>query len=347
MQKDTIGIGIVGAGLMAGTYAETLAHYVKGARLVAVAVGKRAPALADKYGVSHESSVDALAARADVDGVIVTTPEIPRVAQVRVLAGAGKHLLLEKPMAVNIAEAEEMIRLCADARVRLMLVQSQRYRDINLTAKQLIDEGAIGTVRQVRHVSMLGAEWARKVLAERPFYADPQGAGLLVSQLVHNLDMMRWLAGGGGAGARVFAIVGGQSGQGDLSVQAQFAFDNGVMGQTWVCMETPGAVFPESQFRLEVIGERGMLAGDAYSHLDYGMPDGTWQRVCTQEAFDPFNTADPVRLRSFSRQNQEFVDCIREEREPGVTDKDGRASLALSLAVLESGRTGQVVRCRF
>jgi predicted dehydrogenase len=279
--------------------------------------------------------------------VIVTTPEIPRLAHVRVLAAAGKHLLLEKPMAASVAEADEIIRLCRDAKVRLMLVQSQRYRDVNIHAKRLIDEDAIGPVRQVRVVSMLAAEWSRRVLVDRPFYRDPRGTGLLVSQLVHNLDMMRWLAGGGGTGARVFAVSGGHTGQGDLSLQAQFAFDSGVMGQAWVCMETPGAVLPESQFRSEVIGERGMLAGDAYEHLDRGLPDGTWQRVVTQEKFDPLNPADPVRLRSFSSQNQEFVDCIRERREPEVTGRDGRASLALSLAALESGRTGQVVRCEF
>src|SRR5919205_850006 len=94
----TVGIGIVGAGLMARTYAETLAKYVQGCQFVAVAVGRRAPQLAADYGVAHEASLESLVARRDVDGVILTTPEMPRVEQVRIASSAGKHLLLEKPM---------------------------------------------------------------------------------------------------------------------------------------------------------------------------------------------------------------------------------------------------------
>ena len=64
-----IRIGIVGSGLMARTYAETLAKYVQGCQLVAIAVGTRAAQLAHDYGVAHEASLESLAARSDVDGV--------------------------------------------------------------------------------------------------------------------------------------------------------------------------------------------------------------------------------------------------------------------------------------
>ena len=105
MNKErAVGIAIVGAGLMARTYAETLAKYVHGCNFVAVAVGSRAPQLAADYGVACEPSLESLVARHDVDGLIITTPEMPRIEQVRLAAAAGKHLLLEKPMAANVAD---------------------------------------------------------------------------------------------------------------------------------------------------------------------------------------------------------------------------------------------------
>ena len=341
--ERTIGIGIVGSGLMARTYAETLAKYVKGCKFVAVAVGSRAPKLAADYGVDCEPSLESLVARDDVDGLIVTTPEIPRVAQVRVAASAGKHLLLEKPMAATVADCDTIIGICRDAGVSLMQIQSQRFRAIHQRARQLLDAGRIGDVWQVRVVSMLEAKWSEAVLRDRPFYRDPAGAGLLVSQIVHNFDMLRWVA--GSEAKQVFAH--GRPGVNalgtDLSLQAQVVFANGASGQLWVCMETPNATFPQNTFRTQVIGAQGMLDFDGYTHLDASKPDGTWERVLEQEPFDALNPVDPVRLRSFSAQNQEFVNAIREQRAPSVTGADGRAAVELAQASLLSMRTGKVI----
>lgn len=380
--ERAIGIGIVGSGLMARTYAETLAKYVHGCRFAAVTTGSRAPQLALDYGVACESSLESMVARPDIDGLIITTPEIARIAQVRIAAAAGKHLLLEKPMAANVADCDTLIEICRAAGVTLMQVQSQRFRAIHRRARQLIEEGRIGRVWQVRGVSMLEARWSEAVLRERPFYLDPRGGGLLMSQIVHNFDMMRWMA--GGEARQVFAH--GRPGAGlssaDLSIQAQVVFDNGVSAQLWVCMETPAAAFARNVFRTQVIGERGMLDFDGYTHLDMavagdGAPmaesagavagsrpatprrgerearhaeaDGVpspapgWERVMAQEAFNSLDPIDPVRLRSFSAQNQEFVDAIRERRAPAVTAADGRAAVELAQAAMLSARTGKVV----
>ncbi|MBI5880446.1 MAG: Gfo/Idh/MocA family oxidoreductase [Chloroflexi bacterium] len=337
------GIGIVGSGLMARTYAETLAKYVRGCRFVALAVGSRAPRLAADYGVACEPSLDALVARADIDGLIVTTPEMPRIEQVRSAAAAGKHLLLEKPMAASVAECDTLIDICQRAGVMLMQVQSQRFRAIHQRMHQLLSEGAIGQVRQMRIVSMLEEQWSKAAVADRPFYRDPQGGGLMMSQLVHNLDMLRWVV--GAEATRVFACGGsfGSHGIPDMSIQAQISFAGGASGQLWVCMETPGVVFPQNTFRTQVIGERGLLDFDGYTHLDVGTPDGKWQRVMEQEPFNTLDPKDPVRLRSFSAQNQEFVDAIREKRQPAVTAADGRAAVELAQAVLQSVHSGVAV----
>ena len=358
-----IGIGIVGSGLMARTYAETLAKYVRGCRFVAVSTGSRAQQLARDYGVAYESSLESLAARQDVDGLIIATPEIPRIAQVRIAAGAGKHLLLEKPMAANVADCDTLIDICRKAGVSLMQVQSQRFRAIHQRARQLLDAGRIGRVWQVRSLSMLEAKWSEAVLRERPWYLDPRGGGLLLSQLVHNFDMLRWMAGSDAKQVFAHGRPGAAHSPADLSIQAQVVFANGVSGQLWVCMETPGAAFPASVFRTQVIGEKGMLDFDGYTHLDLctsdaraaerdstdhpapGMPPlaSDWERVMVQEPFNALDPVDTVRLRSFSAQNQEFVDAIRERREPAVTAADGRAAVEMAQAAMLSARFGKLI----
>src|SRR5437763_5795761 len=84
-----IGIGIIGSGYMGRTYAECVARYNSGARLVAVAGGTRAPGLAHDYGVDSEASVDALLARVDVSAVIITSPQSAHRDQTLAAARAG------------------------------------------------------------------------------------------------------------------------------------------------------------------------------------------------------------------------------------------------------------------
>ncbi len=107
-----LGIGMVGSGFMAHTYAEVVANYAQGGQLVAIAGGSRAPALAARYGVASEPSLAALLARDDIDAVVLAGPEQLRPEQRRQAAAAGKHVLAEKPMATSVAECDAMIAAC-------------------------------------------------------------------------------------------------------------------------------------------------------------------------------------------------------------------------------------------
>src|SRR5688572_15477013 len=97
------------------TYAECLAKHVPHAHLVAVPVGSRAPALAAEYGVAAESSTAALLARRDVDAVIIATPHSTHAALTAEAAAAGKHVYIEKPMAVTVADCDAMVDACRAA----------------------------------------------------------------------------------------------------------------------------------------------------------------------------------------------------------------------------------------
>ena len=119
--------GLVGSGRMGLTYAECLTRYTTGAQLVALTGGTRAPGLASRYGVVYEPSLDDLLGRSDIDVVLVATPHSRLRDQVVQAAAAGKHVLVEKPMALSTAECDAMIDACQAAEVSLGVVQTARY----------------------------------------------------------------------------------------------------------------------------------------------------------------------------------------------------------------------------
>lgn len=338
---EDLRVGIAGSGFMAHTYAEVLARYARGATLTAVAGGRRAPDLAARYGVACAPSVDDLVARADVDAVILAGPETVRAAQTRLAAAAGRHVLAEKPMAPSVAECDAMIAACAAAGVRLMVVQSQRFRGVHRRARDLIAAGRIGAVRHLRLWSLFPESWSVPVVQARPWYADPE-AGLFMSQCVHNFDLMRWLV--DDEPRRVYAHVTSRGDHGipNLSTVALVEFAGGATGELWVNLELPGATFPDSQFHSQVVGDRGLLDFDGYTHLDLA-EDGEWRQVWTQPPLDPQDALDPVRLESFTGQVQDFIDAVRDGRPPSVTGADGRAAVELCQAALRSARSGQPV----
>lgn len=343
MANDEIRIGMIGSGFMGRTYSECVARYNKGARLVAVAGGRRAPKLAADYEVDHVPTVEELIERDDIDAVIISTPEMVHLEQTQMAASASKHVLVEKPMAPDVTQCDAMIEACNQAGVTLMVVQSQRFRGVHQRARKLIDEGRIGAVRQLRHWTCRLQQFSLDVVKERPFYLDPTGGGLFMGFGAHDFDMVRWLA--GSEARSVFAYVAsfGDHALPDLSMMAQIKFENGVTAQVWVCVEMPGSTFPDSQFHTQVVGDKGLLDFDGYAYLDLAIA-GNWERVWVQPPFTPPGSPeDPVRLEAFIAQVQEFIDAIYEGRRPAVTGEDGRAAIELCQAARRSAQTGQPV----
>jgi predicted dehydrogenase len=110
-------VGVVGTGFMGRTWSEVAARHAADTQLVAVAGGRRGPALAADYGVDLESTVEGLLERDDIDVVVLASPPAVHRDQVAVAAANGKHLLVEKPMAQDVAECRAMVEAARGAGV--------------------------------------------------------------------------------------------------------------------------------------------------------------------------------------------------------------------------------------
>ena len=332
-------IGILGSGFMGLTHAEAVAKYLKHARLVAIAGGSRAPALAARYGVEAEQSAEALVARRDIDALIVATPHAAHATLTILAARHGKHVLVEKPMATTLEECDAMLAACHAAGVNLMAGQMQRYRKANAIAKQLIIAGRIGRVLMLRE-SQIGAGG----IASFPAWQNaPANVGVLLGHGIHNFDRMRWLT--GNEASSVSARVGHwrETANVDLSAMVLITFASGAIGELWMTWECPKPAFPQSEFRAQIMGEDGLLDIDAYGKLQLGTSAG-WETVFEQPPIDyRGNKLDPVRMQTYADQDQEFVNSIAEGRPPAVTGEDGRAAVQMALAAYRSSELGETV----
>ncbi len=337
---DVVRVGMIGSGYMGRTYAECLKRYCKGGRLTAVFGGSRAPKLAADYEAAHAASLDELLARNDVDAVLVASPHTAHLEQVTRAAQTGKHVLVEKPMGLNTAECDAMIRACRDAGVILSVIQTVRFRGTVARGKRMVNEGRIGPVRMIELHTLF--PWVP--ITDKGWTLEEAEGGLVLDQGAHNFDFMRWFA--GAEARRVFGKVKnyGAIQSPHPTAMAQVEFRNGVLAHTWMSFELPKPGVADSAFRALVVGERGMLDMDGYGKLQAALDGKDWELVWQQPAIDYINKPlAPERLEAFYTQVQDFVDSVRQRRPPAVTGGDGRAAIELIDAVRRSSATGQAV----
>ncbi len=338
---DMVRIGLVGSGYMGRSYAECLKRHTKHGKLTAVTGGSRAAKLAADYEAAFVDDYGALLARPDVDAVLVATPHAVHRAQVTQAAHAKKHVLVEKPMALNAGECDAMIAACRDAGVTLSVIQTVRFRGTVARAKKMIQEGRIGGVRMIDLRTVF--EWVPA--GDKNWTHDAAEGGLILDQGAHNFDFMRWFA--GSEAAWVFARVKafGPCDSPWPSAMAQVEFTNGVWAHTWMSFELPKPGLANSQFRALVVGDKGMLDIDGYGKLSAALDGEPWKLIWEQPTIDYINKPlAPERLEAFYTQVQDFIDSVRLGGPPAVSGEDGRAAIELIDACRRSNATGEAVK---
>lgn len=335
-----IGIGVIGSGFMGRTYTETINKYCRRGRVRAVAVGSRAGQLARDYGIDLEPSVDSLLARKDIHAVFIATPHHVHAEQSIAAARAGKHILLEKPMACTVANCDAILDACKKANVQCSIAFTQRMRICNIRAKQIIDEGRIGKIQQIASTQLLGGG----VGTLPGWQSDSANLGTLFGHGIHNFDSIRWLSGQEIKTAYAKCTSFEPAVKVEGSSMVLMTLSGGTFASLWSSFQMPKPSFPRSQFAARIVGEKGLLDLDAYGELRLAV-DSQWQVVETQPPIDWQGKGflDPVRLESYVRQCQDFIDACIDNRPPAVTGWDGRQAVAAALAAYESSRTGKEI----
>lgn len=336
----TLGVGLIGSGFMGRTNAETVSKYLKSARLVAITGGTRAAVVAQDYGIPAEADLQALLDRRDVDVVMISTPHAAHAQQAIAAAEAGKHILLDKPMATSVADCDRILAAVKKAGVRLMIMFGQRFRDCNIEAHRLVRSGAIGQITMIQEMQLAGGG-----LASLPSWqALPENVGILIGHGVHNIDRIRWIT--GAEVCSVSAQVQRDPEMGvELSSMVQMRLTSGAMATLWASWSIASPAFPHTNSRSLIVGTGGNLDLDAYGELRLGRGK-EWAIAAVQPPIDwaGQGALSPVRMEAYRRQHQEFIDAVLENREPSVTGEDGKAAVAVAEAAYQSAAEGRVIQ---
>ena len=199
-RRGSLGWGVIGCGdVLEHKSGPSIVHAERSDMvLVMRRNGAAAQDFARRFGVAAwTDAADQVIAGDGVDLVYVATPPSSHLEYVRAAAAAGKHVLVEKPMAMNAAEGREMVAACAAAGVELFVAYYRRFQPHVLRMRALLAEGAIGRPIQGRF-DIAGASSARRLAAGRREWRDDpaiSGGGAFIDMGSHRIDLMVWLLG--------------------------------------------------------------------------------------------------------------------------------------------------------
>lgn len=338
--RQTLGVGIIGSGFMGQTYARTVRDMVRRARLVAVAEGSRAAKLAADYTTEHCESYLELVQRQDVDLVMVATPHALHAEHALAAAGAGKHLLIDKPMACTVAACDAILDVCRTRGLRCGVTFTQRTRVGFAKTLEMLATGRLGAVRHVRTYQIV-PDGLRIV---PPWQMNADNIGLLFGHGIHNIDAVRALT-----GQEVRSVFAKARTWSDAPVDGTsdvlLTMRDGSVHYVFCTFEASKPGFPRSGFGARVICDEGLIDLDGYAETRVSFAGGAWETLAVQPPVDWAGAGflDPNRLEAYAVLIQDLVDAILEDRAPAITGWDGRQAVAAALAAYESNRTGKEV----
>jgi predicted dehydrogenase len=339
MTDRPLGFAILGAGMVSRYHAQAIAA-TPGARLVAVSRSdkERAAAAAQELGVPCETSDEALLARGDVDAVCIATPSGLHAEQAIAAARAGKHVLVEKPMALDLADADAMIAACHRAGV-LLGVALQRRTDPTLQAVRETVGGLGRLVLGAATVPYFRSQSYYDSAAWRGTWA-LDGGGALMNQGIHLVDLLLWFMGEVAELSAVTATLA-RSIEVEDCVAARLRFANGALGS----IVATTAAAPGFPHRVEVYGTRGgvQIEGETVARWEGEAPPPVAPAASPSVA-GAGGSPTGISAVGHRRLVEDFVAAIRGGRAPIVPGEEGRRSLAVVLAIYEAARTGRAVR---
>lgn len=343
-----IRIGVTGSGFMGRTHVDAAAK-LDSTIPIAVTGGSRASKLAEDYGIDVEPDIASLVARDDIDAVIISTPHWLHCDEALAAAEAGKHVLVEKPMATSLEDCDRMTAAFADRGLVLSLGYHQRFRDSNLKTCELIQSGAIGKVRCIQTSALFDIEAMRTDSGfggTWSWWTDTRAVAHLINSAPHTIDLCRWWLGAELVSAVAHCGTFREDNPNENTTMSLLSFSDGTAATFWSSSVCPSPGFPGEAFRFRFMGDDGIIDLDPYGKLQLGRND-EWETKYEQPpvGHDDSNAAFSMnRMQAYCDQVQAFVDSIHGESGGEGIPHDGRAGVAAVLAMLESSKTGEVVK---
>jgi len=344
---NPVGVGIIGSQFIAELHAEAFKR-VPDAKVVAVAspTQAHAKAFAAKHQVARWfTDYHELLNLKEVEVVSLCLPNHLHCQATVDAATAGKHVICEKPLCLNLQEADRMIAACKEAGVKLMYAEELCFTPKYVRAKQLVDEGALGKVYLVKQSEKhFGphSDWFWNV--------ERSGGGVLLDMGCHGIEFARWILGRPRATsvyAHCATYVHKDRTRGDDNAILLVEFANDAVA----LIEESWARVGGMDDRAEIYGSKGVTYADllhgssleTFSEVGYGY---AVEKAPTTTGWT-FTMYEELWNYGFPQEMQHFIDCVRLDQKPSVTGEDGKAVLEIMMAAYASAGAGKRIALPF
>lgn len=330
----TLRIGLIGAGRMGTALAHHLAYSIDDADFVSIAdpSPEAREEMARRFGISETySHHERLLQESDVDAVVIVTPTSTHVDVVCAAAAAGKHIFVEKPLALTVSGCDKAIAAAQNHGVKLQVGFMRRFDPAYVAAKEKIDAGVIG--EPVMFKSTGRDPWRTSLKYARR----EASGGLILDMAIHDFDAARWLMGSdvqrvyGEGGCLVFPELADVGDIDNAVVNLKFA--NGAVGNVDV---SRNAIYGYD-IRSEVIGSEGsVMIGGLQQTAMLTLTKNSVAHDTVPGFMARFADAYAAELRA-------FVKAVLHDEDVLVTGKDARAATAIGIAATKSFDEGRPV----
>lgn len=345
-------VGLVGSQFISSIHCEALRSVPYTEVLAATSKTKEhAQSFAERHGIRHWfTDYRKMYEMPELDMVVLGLPNDLHCEAAVSAAEAGKHVVCEKPLCLNLAEADRMIEACRQAKVKLMYAEELCFTPKYVRLKQLVDDGALGRIHLVKQSEKHDgphAGWFWDV--------DRSGGGVTLDMGCHAVEFFRWLLGGPKGGkARVHSVyadmgtyVHADKTRGDDASTLILKMDSDVTAIAEESWAKPGGM----DDRAEVFGSDGA----AYADLLRGNAIHTYSKRGYNYAVEKaggtqgwtFTIYEENWNYGFPQEMAHFVDCARDDRLPLCTGADGKAVLEVIFAAYASAAAGRRIDLPF
>jgi myo-inositol 2-dehydrogenase/D-chiro-inositol 1-dehydrogenase len=345
--KHPVRVGIIGSQFISTIHAEALQRCPH-VEIVAASSRTRQHVrdFAARFSIPQTfTDYRQLLAQPALDMVVVGVPNDVHCQVALDAAAAGKHIVMEKPLCLNLAEADRMIAACKKAKVKLMYAEELCFAPKYVRLKQLLDAGALGQPTLLKQSEKHDGPHAAHF-----WDVKRSGGGVTMDMGCHAIEFFRWMLGRPkvrSVYAHMSTQVHGRKTIGDDNAILIIEFENGVIGMAEESWTKLGGM----DDRAEVHGSQGvayadLLHGNSIETYSAGGYDYAVEKAGSTRGWS-FTIYEEAWNYGFHQEMAHFVDCVRLDLQPLVTGEDGRAVLEIIFAAYESARTGKKVMLPF
>ncbi|MES2731076.1 MAG: Gfo/Idh/MocA family oxidoreductase [Bacteroidota bacterium] len=345
--KQKVKVGLIGSQFISSIHADALKR-VPEAEIIAVMspTESHVRAFAQKFDIPHYfTDLDQMLALDGLDMIVIGAPNHLHCAITLKAAAAGKHIVVEKPLCLNLAEADRMIEACKQAKVKLMYAEELCFAPKYVRLKNLLDEGALG-----KPVLLKQSEKHDGPHADHFWDVERSGGGVTMDMGCHAIQFFRWLNNNNpikSVYAQMSTSVHAEKTKGDDNAILIFEFENGVVAMAEESWTKLGGM----DDRAEIHGSEGV----AYADILQGNSILTYSTRGIGYAVEKagntvgwsFSMYEESWNYGFPQEFEHFVDCVQHDKQPLVTGEDGRAVLEVLFAAYESAGQGKKVYLPF